>query len=794
MLKQRPSGPVRFKHQRPSSKRTTVETDVSSENNEQNYSDDSGDWFDDEDEIQPSDSASASAAPENPSTSSTARDTDLPKHHNTKDMSQGWSNAGLGGHPLVQHQYTYQGAGQAPTQPQHPNYQPTEGYGTHGMHDPRSYPSYNVQYPTAPNMQGVGVSGNGTQPNVYPYGHNVPPEHHQYNQHVPFGTYAPRIHNIQPRIHTGLSVASSPPPTPRPRIPSPPREDPEKMALLAQLNEIKTMEAKAKAAEEQREAEAKIRKEAEEAFHRRMEDMRLAQEEAKKEIERAKLDAEEAAKERMETERQAQERRAAEHARTMAEAERAAVERLRAEREAEEERSKRFNEFAVNLEKEVRLKVEMEKRAELAERDAKVKQSEDLERLAKLKMIQSMDEIVNLTKKRVLHDLVTDGESIGSKERQGWLIETRNEADAERSMLPTEKGQLSIPRSSTQPRHATVSTVRSASSASVKLPGVSPTPSWKGKHPEAPDPWGSGSESGDEGTTSRPGTNTQHPSEPVRNSRRSMFERQQRQAYQKADTSRIEDLVDQIADAVMDRLMHSPYNEILMHRPPHTGQYSRRHVRPRPDPFTTAPNPFPSARQFSNGETLEVEETSSYAQGPPPCGPSRRFYKPPKPARLRGRSIRGTNPTPSLDLAPRETLSSQDVPIPTGKSRSSTLRSPPPGPPPPLEDWLNNSAQFGSQTSYSEVDTVTQETSTIHGITPDSSDTAWKHPEPWIQDVVSEPGDGHNVKKGYGKLHKDRLDAYLAGQKEGDNLQKAYKYVFQDVELVPASLKMGVGY
>lgn len=80
-----------------------METDISSENNEQNYSDDSGDWFDDEDEIQPSDSASASAAPENPSTSSTARDTDLPKHHNTKDMSQGWSNAGLGGHLSLIH-------------------------------------------------------------------------------------------------------------------------------------------------------------------------------------------------------------------------------------------------------------------------------------------------------------------------------------------------------------------------------------------------------------------------------------------------------------------------------------------------------------------------------------------------------------------------------------------------------------------------------------------------------------------------------------------------------------------
>ncbi|TVY69775.1 Reticulocyte-binding protein 2-like protein a [Fusarium oxysporum f. sp. cubense] len=767
MLKQRPSGPVRFKRQRPSSKRTTVETDVSSDTNEQNYSDDSGDWFDDEDEIQPSDSASASAAPENPSSSSTARDTDLPKRHKLKDMSQGWSNAGLGGHPLVQHQYTYQGAGQAPAQPQHPSYQPTEGYRPGGMYSPRSYPSYNVQYPMAPNMQGVGMSGNNMQPSAYPYQPANTTNYFQRQQPAPpIPTGYPPISMDYPPI--------PPPPTEKPR------DDPEKIRLEAELAAFKAMEEKAKTAEKQKETEAQIRKEAEEGFYQRMEDMRLAQEDAKKEIDRARLEAEKAAKERMEMEIQAQEKRAEEHVRAMAEAERAAMERLRAEREAEEERSKKFNEFAVNLEKEVRLKVEMEKRAELAERDAKAKQSEDLERLAKLKMIQSMDEIVNLTKKRVLHDLVTDGESIGSKDRQGWLIETRNEADAERSVLRTEKGQLSIPRSSTQPRHATVSTVRSASSASVKLPGVSPTPSWKGKHPEVPDPWASGSESDDEVIPSRAGTKAQHPSEPARDSRRNMFERQQQQ---RADTSRIEDLVDQIADAVMERLMHSPYNEILMHRPPR-GQYYRRHVRPRPDPFATAPNPFPSARQFGNEDALE--EASDYPQGPPPCGPSRRFYKPPKPARLRGRSIRGTNPTPSLDLPPHGAPSSQDVPIPIGKRRSSPPGSPQPGPPPPLEEWLNSSAQFGSQTSYSEVDTVIQETSTVHGVTPDSSEVTWKHPEPWIEEVPETVATRHR----FGEVDRSTLGTYLTDR---EHVQKPYKYVFQDAESLPARLSVGVG-
>ncbi|EWG35959.1 hypothetical protein FVEG_00138 [Fusarium verticillioides 7600] len=762
MLKQRPSGQVRFKHQSPSSKRTTVETDDSSATNEQNSSDESGDWFDDDDDIQPSDSASVSAAPGNPSTSSTTRNTNLPENHKLKDLSQGWSNTGLGGHPLVQHQYTYQGAGSAPTQPQHPNYQPTEGYRPHTMHGNRSYPSYNVNYPAAPKMQDAGMSGNTMETNAYPY---QPAKTTNYYNHQPRPSPPPRI-PIAPL-----------PPSPLHSMASPQREDPEKLALLAELGRIKSMEANAEALEEQRQSEAKIRKEAEEAFCRRMEEMKLAQEQAKKEIDKARLEAEKAAKERMDMERQAQERRAEEHARNMAEAEKAAVERLRAEREAEEERSKRFNEFAKNLEKEVRLKVEMEKRAELAERDAKAKQSDDLERLAKLKMIQSMDEIVSLTKKRVLSDLVTDGESVGSKDRQGWLIETRNETDAERSVLPIEKGQLSIPRPGTQPRYATVSTVRSASNASVKLQGASPTPSWK---PEAPDPWASGSESDDEATPSRAGTGTQQPREANRSSRRSVFERQEQRTYQKGDMPWIDGLVEQVADAVIERLMHSPYKQILTQPHPHTGQYSRRYIRPRPDPLIKAKNPFPSARQFSNVETLGVEEASKYAQGPPPCGPSRRFYKPPKPERLRGQSVTGPTPTPSIDLPLHETQPSHDVPIPIGQRRPATLRSPQPVPPPRLEDWLDSSAKFESQTGCSDVDTVTQDTSRIHDVMADGSDPAWNHTAPWIQDVVSEPDGRNSVQRMVGKLEKYSLNPYLADQEGGANLQKAYKYVFQD--------------
>ncbi|KAJ4022860.1 hypothetical protein NW752_003315 [Fusarium irregulare] len=76
------------------------------------------------------------------------------------------------------------------------------------------------------------------------------------------------------------------------------------------------------AADKQRETEAEIQREAEEAFHRRLKDMRLAEEEAKKEVERARLEAE-----RADMLRQAQE-----DAQVMAEAEERA--RLQAEERA----------------------------------------------------------------------------------------------------------------------------------------------------------------------------------------------------------------------------------------------------------------------------------------------------------------------------------------------------------------------------------------------------------------------------------------------------------------------------
>jgi hypothetical protein len=568
------------------------------------------------------------------------------------------------------------------------------------------------------------------------------------------------------------------------------------------------MEERSREIEKQKEAEAKIRSEAEDAFHRRLHDIELAQEEAKKQIEKAKLEAENAARERMEAERKDEKKQAEKHAREMAQAEKAAVEKLRIERELEEERSKRFKAFAVNLEREVRAKVEMEKRAELAERDAKAKQSEDLERLAKLKMLQSIDEIVTLTKKRVLHDLATDGESEGVKERQGWLIETRTERGTDRSVTwngdLTGKDQLSIPLSSTPPRHAKASTVRSASHASVKLASGPPTPTWKGDPPEAPDPPVSGSESnGDDEVTSRKaGPKAFHPSGANRKHQAyknlNMFERQQQQeAYRNSESLNIKELVDGIADAVIDRLMHSPYNDLLMHRRPQTGQYYRQHVRPSTNPFASTPGPYPrSKRQFGS-----EERTDYVPPGPPTCGPSRRFYLPPKPPHLRGRSVRGSNRSPSLNLPLHASPSSQQrIPIATEKKRSLILQNQAQPPLPPPDDWLYKSqpnGQFGSQTSYSEVGTITQQPFKIqraHMATANGSEATWKNTDSWTKEVIPEAEDIPGLRKRVEEVEKDSYQAFLAKNENEDEFHEAYEYVFKDPEPLSASIPIGTNH
>ncbi|RSL91798.1 hypothetical protein CEP51_000020 [Fusarium floridanum] len=162
-----------------------------------------------------------------------------------------------------------------------------------------------------------------------------------------------------------------PPPVPR-------EKDPEKIRLAAKIAEFKAIEEKLKAEEKQRELEAQIRKEAEDAFARRMQAMRDAQEKAKKEIEEARLEAEKAARERMEAERKAEGERSQEQAEAMAAAEEKARLRFEAEMKVAEMRRQAEAEARAKVEEEARLKFEAAAKAaaEAAEMQRKAEAEE----------------------------------------------------------------------------------------------------------------------------------------------------------------------------------------------------------------------------------------------------------------------------------------------------------------------------------------------------------------------------------------------------------------------------------
>ncbi|RSL44826.1 hypothetical protein CEP53_011039 [Fusarium sp. AF-6] len=171
----------------------------------------------------------------------------------------------------------------------------------------------------------------------------------------------------------GTSWRVYPPPAPR-------EKDPEKIRLAAKIAEFKAIEEKRKAEEKQRELEAQIRKEAEDAFARRMQAMRDAQEKAKKEIEEATLEAEKASRERMEAEQKAEGGRSQEYAEAMA----AAEEKARLRFEAEMRRQAEV-EARAKAEEETRLKFEAAAKAAEMQRKAEAEEKARLQFEAQLR-------------------------------------------------------------------------------------------------------------------------------------------------------------------------------------------------------------------------------------------------------------------------------------------------------------------------------------------------------------------------------------------------------------------------
>ena len=133
-----------------------------------------------------------------------------------------------------------------------------------------------------------------------------------------YGGAGPGYGGLPPHMQQFMYNSPPPPPPTEPPVPAAPTTpappakktpDPELEAMKAQLELFKAERAKKEEAEKQAMIEEKIRKDAEDAFERRMDAMRRAQEEAKKEIEKAKIEAEKAARERIEAEKKAEEER-----------------------------------------------------------------------------------------------------------------------------------------------------------------------------------------------------------------------------------------------------------------------------------------------------------------------------------------------------------------------------------------------------------------------------------------------------------------------------------------------------
>lgn len=385
-----------------SSRSTPYHSDQESFRHETDYSAaEEDDWQEipddeeeDDDDLQPSDSASVS----NDIQPSRRHPSRAPRRHRvTRPPPQDYP-------PVPTH---------APIPP--PSVDPSEEYGHYGQayappHAPRGgfyggrgqHPGYQQQ------QQGHFMGG-------YPGG----------NQMVPYGGYAPNPFTPMSNTSSGTSYfggeprpmydmmpyqqpsyfpapqyslpahlqqfhLGAPPPPPATEAPAQPptpvvKEPPpdlEKIKLEAQLAAFKAQEEKVKAAEDQREREAQIRKEAEEAFQRRMDDMKKAQEEAQKEIQRARADAERAARERIEAERKAEEERQKQHAEAMKRAEENARLKFEAEIKAAEARRKREEEDRIRAEEAAHRRLEAAIKAEAeAKAAADKKAAEEAERL-----------------------------------------------------------------------------------------------------------------------------------------------------------------------------------------------------------------------------------------------------------------------------------------------------------------------------------------------------------------------------------------------------------------------------
>jgi hypothetical protein len=153
------------------------------------------------------------------------------------------------------------------------------------------------------------------------------------------------------------------------------------LRLKEELKALKESQERDKEIERQKQMIEKIRKEVEDEFHYQMECAKEAQERAREEIEKIKTETEIATRKK-----------------------------ILAERHAEAERERLEAQQAIRFEREVRLKIERERVAEEAAREARERQREEYEILMREKMLQSMEELTAMAKGKMMLEIGTEKE------------------------------------------------------------------------------------------------------------------------------------------------------------------------------------------------------------------------------------------------------------------------------------------------------------------------------------------------------------------------------------------------
>ncbi|KAM0550201.1 hypothetical protein ACHAPJ_009049 [Fusarium lateritium] len=170
------------------------------------------------------------------------------------------------------------------------------------------------------------------------------------------------------------------------------RLDKQIFQLNEQIGGYRVKNAVHEEADKWREREAQVRKDAEEGFRQRMNDVRLAQEDAKREIEKIKIEAEKTARERLEAEKVAEEERTRRNEEVMRQAREEAKLDFEKQLKAAEERGKKEAEERVRAEREARMKFEAELRAAEENRKKEEEERARAEELARVRFEKALSD------------------------------------------------------------------------------------------------------------------------------------------------------------------------------------------------------------------------------------------------------------------------------------------------------------------------------------------------------------------------------------------------------------------